>query len=197
MNCLEKPEVLLGCGILAREVKYIIEKNGWNLDTDFLPSSLHMDLTALAEQLSAGLKRNHDRNTVVFYGCCHPLMDRILMNAHANRTRGRNCIEMLLGTELYESELNAGAFFLLDEWAWNWDELMTSTFGPNREVLAEIMQLDRKFLLAIRTPCSEDFTEVAEIASHQTGLPLRWLDTDLTALEAVLREALSRPEAVS
>lgn len=191
MTISPRPPILLGCGILAREIDYIINKNGWNLDTDFLPSSLHMDLKALAQELTAGLKRHDGRSTVVFYGCCHPLMDRMLDEAGTVRTEGRNCIEMLLGSEVYERELAAGAFFLLDDWAWNWDAIMTQTFGPNRAILAEIMQLDRKFLLSIRTPCSKDFSEVAENASRQTGLPLRWIDADLEPLEAVLRKALA------
>jgi hypothetical protein len=72
---------------------------------------------------------------------------------------------------------------------------MTSTFGPNRSILAEIMQLDRKYILAVRTPCSLDFSEPAERASQQTGLPLRWLDVGLEHLESVLIEAIARKQA--
>jgi hypothetical protein len=195
VNTVTKPPVLVGCGILSREIEYLIAKNGWTLDCDFLPSSLHMDLNALARELTSGLERNNDRSTIVFYGCCHPLMDHMLSNAKTLRTCGRNCIEILLGTEVYDRELKAGAFFLLDDWAWKWDDIMTSTFGHNRAILAEIMQLDRKYLLAVRTPCSRDFSEPAEIASRQTGLPLRWLDVGLDHLESVLVEAIARKQA--
>jgi hypothetical protein len=195
VNAIPQPQVLLGCGILAREIEYLIAKNGWSLECDFLPSALHMDLKALSRELTSGLERHNDRSTIVFYGCCHPLMDRMLSNAGTFRTSGRTCIEMLLGTEVYDRELMAGAFFLLDEWAWKWDDIMTLAFGPNRAILAEIMQLDRKYILAIRTPCSHDFSEPAEKASQQAGLPLRWLDVGLDYLESVLVEAIARKQS--
>lgn len=192
MNTIPRTPVLLGCGILAREIERIIRERGWSLDCDFLPSALHMNLDALSRELSSGLKRNSGRFTTVFYGCCHPLMDRMVGEAGAVRTPGRNCMEMLLGTEVYDRELMAGAFFIMDEWAWRWDDIMTRTFGPNRTILAEIMQLDRKYILAIRTPCSLDFSEAAQNASRQTGLPLRWMDIGLERLETVVQAAVAQ-----
>lgn len=187
--------LLLGCGILAKEVRYLIEKNGWAMDTDFLDSSLHINFEALAGALQAGFARNAGREVVVFYGCCHPHMEKMLDAAHTFRTEGQNCVEMLLGPDKFMEELSNGAFFLLEDWALRWDEAIGKTFGDNPAVVKEIFQLSSKYLLCLRTPCSGDFTQAAEHVGDRTGLPLRWLDVDLDFLEGVLRQAVARRKA--
>lgn len=180
--------VLLGCGILQKEVQFLIQKNGWPVKTDFLASALHVDLEALAEALQNGLKRHEADNILVFYGCCHPHMDRMLDAAHSVRAKAQNCIEMLLGAERFMDELSNGAFFLLEDWALHWDQAIGKTFGNNPDVVREIFQLTSKYLLCIRTPCSDDFTAEATEVGNKTGLPLRWIDVDLDILERVLKD---------
>ncbi len=184
--------LLLGCGILQKEIAFLIEKNGWALDTDFLDSSLHVNFEALADALRSGLARHAGRDVVVFYGCCHPHMEKMLEAAHTFRTQGQNCVEMLLGPELFMQELSNGAFFLLEDWALRWDEAIGKTFGNHPDVVREIFQLSSKVLLCLRTPCSGDFEAAARHVSEQVGLPIRWMDVGLGHLEAVLREAVLR-----
>lgn len=186
-NCL-----LLGCGILRKEVEFLIGKNGWQLDTDFLDSSLHVNFEKLAHALQAGILRNRGRDIVVFYGCCHPRMEKILETAHTFRTEGQNCVEMLLGREKFMEELGNGAFFLLEDWALRWDEAIGKTFGDNPAVVREIFQLSNKSLLCLRTPCSGDFAQEAEAVGAKTGLPVRWMDAGLGHLEEVLRQLVVR-----
>jgi Protein of unknown function (DUF1638) len=189
--------VLLGCGILHAEVTWLIEKNGWQIGTDFLDSSLHVNFEKLAHALQTGILRNKGRDVIVFYGCCHPRMEKILETAHTFRTQGQNCVEMLLGPARFMAELTDGAFFLLEDWALRWDEAIGKTFGNNPDVTREIFQLSNKSLLCLRTPCSGDF-EVAAIAiGEKVGLPVRWMDVDLLHLEAVLREAVSHLQQIS
>jgi hypothetical protein len=181
---------LLGCGILRKEVEYLIRKNGWALDTDWLDSSLHIDFERLAAALQDGIRRNRGREVVVFYGCCHPRMDEMLAEAGLCRTEGQNCVEMLLGRETFMRELEAGAFFLLEDWALRWDEVIVKTFGGKPEVVKEIFALTSTSLLCLRTPCSGDYTAAAEAAGAKVGLPLRWMDVGLEHLEQVLQRAL-------
>jgi hypothetical protein len=89
-------------------------------------------------------------------------------------------------------ELSNGAFFLLEDWALRWDEVIGKTFGSNPEVVREIFQLSSKYLLCLRTPCSGDFTLPAQEIGLKLGLPLRWMDIGLDNLEAVLRQAAGR-----
>ncbi len=186
-NCL-----LLGCGILQKEVRFLIEKNSWPLDTEFLDSSLHVNFEKLAHALQTGILRNRGRDIVVFYGCCHPRMDKILETAHTFRTEGQNCVEMLLGRDKFMQELSDGAFFLMEDWALRWDEAIGKTFGDNPEVVREIFQLSSKFLLCLRTPCSGNFEREAEAIGLKIGLPVRWQDVGLDHLEEVLRAAVVR-----
>lgn len=188
---MSDPRLLLGCGILAREVRYLIEKNGWALDTDFLDASLHVDFAALESALQGGLARHAGRDMVVFYGSCHPRMEQMLQAAHTVRTPGQNCVEMLLGRERFMQELTQGAFFLLEDWALRWDAAIGKTFGDKPDVVREIFQLSNRYLLCLRTPCSGDFEQAAVDVSTQVGLPIRWLDVGLEHLEVVLRQVRS------
>ena len=184
--------LLLGCGILRREVEFLIRENGWPLDTDWLDSSLHVNFEKLARELRTGFLRNKGRDIAVFYGCCHPRMEDILETAHTFRTEGQNCVEMLLGRETFMRELSTGAFFLLEDWALRWDEVMGKTFGNNPAVVREIFQLSSKSLLCLRTPCSGDFEKFAFAAGEAIGLPVRWMDVGLDQLEDVLRRVVLR-----
>jgi len=185
-------ELLVGCGIFRREVEFLIRKNRWTLRTEFLDSSLHIDLRALQQQLTGALDRHREERPIVFYGCCHPLMERFLAKASCLRTEGQNCVEMLLGRERFMAELEHGAFFLLEDWAHRWHQIMGQTFSGNWPVAREIFQQCHRYLLAIRTPLSEDFRSAAEQAAASVELPLRWTDSGLEHLERVLQNAVER-----
>ena len=185
--------LLIGCGILRSEVRLLIGRNNWPLRTLILDSALHVDFDRLADSLTAALARHRREKVIVFYGTCHPLMERMLTEAGTFRTEGQNCVEMLLGHEMFHAELTNGAYFLLEDWARRWEQILTCTFNTkNLEVIRDIFQGDRKYLLGLRTPCSGNFTAEAEEASRMVGLPLRWLDVGLDHLESVLREAVTR-----
>ena len=93
--------LLGGCGILRQELRALIAKNGWPVDTIFLDSALHCDLDRLGKGLRGTLARQSGRRTVVFYGACHPQIDAMLDEAATFRTEGQNCVEMLLGHERF------------------------------------------------------------------------------------------------
>jgi hypothetical protein len=188
----ETPTHLIGCGILRREVDFLIRKNGWNLTTEFLDSSLHIDLKALRDQLTRQLEQHRNERPLVFYGCCHPAMDDMIGQAKAFRIAGQNCVEILLGKARFASELEAGAYFLLEDWAHGWEKAMTGTFGHRWDIARAIFHEDRKYVLAIRTPLSGDFTEKAEAAAASVDLPLRWTDTGLDHLEQGMLELWNR-----
>ncbi len=186
--------LLLGCGILRKEIKFLIEKSQWPLDTSFLDSALHIDFEKLAASLKSALARHSGRNILVFYGACHPLMEQIVEEAGAFRIPGQNCVEMLLGHDLFAEELEKGAFFLMEDWARRWDFIMARTFGENQEVVRDIFRGDRKYLSCLTTPCSGDYRVEAERAGRMVGLPLRWMHASLDNLESILQAAITRKE---
>lgn len=182
---------LIGCGILAREIRFLIAKNAWPIETILFDSALHNDFGSLGTTLESTLSTHRNRNTVVFYGCCHPRIDAILSDARTARTPGQNCIEMLLGSAVFKEELMKGAYFLLESWARSWTSEIQGTLGTSRpDVIRAIFQEDRRYLLALRTPCSGDFTAAAEEAGRVAGLPVRWMDVRLDHLEQILHNAL-------
>ncbi len=184
--------VLVGCSILHKEVDFLIKKNNWHIETHYLNSALHNYLNRLSTELNDALDKEHDKGkeTVVFYGSCHPTMDNLLEDHATCRTHGQNCIVMLLGYEHFMQELSKGAYFLLEDWALTWEPMITECFGNNLTVIREIFHSSHKYILALRTPCSDDFTEAAEKAAAFIDLPLHWLDVDLQELETVMADAI-------
>ena len=189
----DKPMVLVGCGILHKEVDYLIKKNGWQVETHWLHSALHNYFNRLHDELNQGLsaEEHAGKRTIVFYGTCHPRMDQLVAQHHTCRTEGQNCIVMLLGYEKFMDELGQGAYFLLEDWALTWEPMITEWFGCNLDVVRQIFHGSHKKMSAIRTPCSNDFTAAAEEAARFVDLPLEWLDADLGHLERVLVDAIA------
>jgi len=184
--------LLIGCGILRKEINFIIKKNDWPLDTLFLDSALHINLDKLAKSLASALSSRAGQKKIVFFGACHPQMEKMLAHAGTFRTAGQNCVEMMLGEQAFAEELETGAFFLLEDWARRWNEIVTLSIGKNRQVIREIFREDRKYLLCLRTVCSGDFTEEAQEAGRIVDLPAYWRDVSLDKLESVLLTALRR-----
>lgn len=193
----QRPLVMVGCGILRHEVEFLIRKNRWHVATHFLDSALHNYFDRLATSLENALtaEARDDRDALVFYGSCHPLMEKMLERHHVVRTPGQNCIVMLLGYERFMAELSKGAYFLIEDWARTWQPMITACFGPNLSVVREIFHSSHTLMIALRTPCSGDFTAAAEDAARFVDLPLEWMNVDLSHLETVLADAIGKAEA--
>lgn len=181
--------LLISCGILNKEVEFLMAARGWDWEVLFLKSSLHFDFEELEQGLNRALSSRGGERAVVLYGVCHPLIDRIVAGHRAVRVPCQNCVELLLGTERFTADLAQGAYFLLEEWARDWDAIMERTFG-SLAMAREIFRSDRRLLVAVRTPCSGDFSAVAENIALSLGVPLKWVDADLGPLEAGIRAAM-------
>jgi hypothetical protein len=186
----DEKRLLVGCGIFKAEIEFLRAKNHWPFDTDFLPPSLHIDFKALQTQLCAALDCHLQRECVVFYGACHPLMEQLLDKYHIIRSEGQNCIAMLLGQERFMAELEQGAFFLLDDWVQNWDAVILKTFGNHPQVTKEIFQQQHRYLLCVNTPCSKDFMIQAQAIGQNLGLPVKSITVSLDFLETTLENLL-------
>ena len=189
-------DTIIGCGILKKEIRFLAKKNGWCQGMSFLPSGLHVDFDKLQNGLEKTLQRHTGETSVVFYGACHPLMDKILADAQAIRTPGQNCVEIYLGHEMFCHELEQGAFFLFEDWALHWKKIVGAIMPGDPEIMRSIFRSAHKYLLAIRTPCSADFSAEAEAVSAMTSLELRWVDVGIDQLEKNLAASLQRAKAV-
>lgn len=181
---------LIACGILHKEINSLIAKNNWPVTPVYLPSGLHTDFSKLRNSLEKILAVHAGMTCVVFYGCCHPLMDTILDTAHTCRTPGQNCVDIYLGHDDFSRELAEGAFFLFEDWALHWDSIVGGPLGLAPEVMREIFSSAHTSLLGIRTPCSGDFSVQAEEISRKTSLELRWADVGLEHLEQTLKAVI-------
>ena len=190
MNPETLPRQMIGCGVLRKEISFLIQKNRWPVEPLFLDSSLHVDFDRLAAALAVALDFCRPGGTLVCYGDCHPDIDSLLESRHARRMPARNCLEMLLGPDLYLKALSEGALFLLEDWTGGWEHSLTGLFGRNRAVLQDIMRQERSHLLCITTPCSGDFRTGAQSAGSLVGLPLRWHHASLDHLESLLETSL-------
>ena len=195
---MSAPVTLIGCGILHKEVDYLIKQHDWQVEKRGLHSALHNYFDRLHNELDRGLseQENAGRRTVVFYGACHPRMDQLLEKHHTCRTHGQNCIVMLIGYEKFMEELGNGAYFLLEDWALTWEPMITECFGTNLAVVREIFHGSHKKIIALRSPCSIDFTAAAEAAAAFVDLPLEWMDVDLSHLEQVLETAIAERDTL-
>lgn len=191
---MSEARLIVGCGILEKEIRFLAKKNDWSQQLVFLPSGLHVDFGRLQNSLEKCLRNHQGEPTVVFYGACHPCMDQIMEKAHACRTPGQNCVDIYLGHERFCRELEQGAFFLFEDWARHWREIVGAVMPGDPEIMRSIFRSAHKYLLAIRTPCSDDFSSEAEMVSNMTSLELRWTDVGLEHLETSLIETLGRIE---
>ncbi len=188
------PPLLLGCGILRREVRLLCERHGWELERRWLSADLHGRTLQLGRSLSLALAAHAGREVIVMYGCCHPQMDALVDRPGVRRMAEQNCLTMLLGAEVFAREVQAGAYFLLEEWCAGWVDQLTCAFGTRDLALVrDIFRTDRRYLLALRTPCSRDYSAAAREAAATVGLPLRWRDCGLEHLERSLAAALAPP----
>ena len=183
---------IIGCGILKKEIRFLAAKNGWHQGMTFLPSGLHVDFEKLQFSLEGCLQLHTGEPAVVFYGACHPRMEQILAAAGVTRTPGQNCVDIYLGHERFCRELEQGAFFLFEDWALHWKEIVGAVMPGDPEIMRSIFRGSHTYLLAIRTPCSDDFSAEAEAISAMTSLELRWVDAGLEHLEATLAATLDR-----
>jgi len=180
---------LVGCGILKNEVRYLIKKNDWELQTRFACSSLHVNYDRLQAALQSMLDPAPE-NTVVVYGECHPLIDKMMAQYHAKRVNAQNCIEMLLGKDAFVGELQNGAFFLLEDWARRWDFVTRDVFGQTPNAMGEILRSAHDHFLCLKTPCSDDFSAEAMALSRRFEMPLEWRETSLDILEDHLKRLI-------
>lgn len=189
MTAVSRP-LVIGCGVLRGELQALARARGAELELRLLGPAMHVDLSLLERALVTQLEKVAPEPAKVFFGACHPRLDTHLTAHGARRTRGTNCLEMLLGPERYEAELARGAYFLLEPWARQWAPTLRRTFGDRPELIRDVFRGAHSCVLAIRTPCSGDFTAQAEAAAALVGLPLEWADATLDHLGGVLDELL-------
>lgn len=182
---------LVGCGILRKEIHFLLQDFPAEFRQIYYDSALHCDMTQLSKVLHATLSKHSPSQTMIFYGNCHPQIDEWLEQKSMRRIPGQNCVSMLLGYDLFMQKLSQGSFFLLEDWAQRWQEIVFKTMGTHKtSLIQKFYQEHHTHLLALRTPCSGNYEIEAEEAAELVGLPLEWMDVDLDLFKNLLWQSL-------
>lgn len=179
---------LVCCGILGREVERLRAERGWPAEVLALPTSLHADPERLSRCLSGALS-GACGSGLALYGACFPGIDRLVHLAGGRRLPVENCFALLLGAERYRREQEAGAYFLLEDWARHFPDAIRPL--GSLAAVREIFQGAHRYLLALTTPCTGDYRAAAREVARLTGLPLRWERVSLEPLAAQVEWALA------
>lgn len=182
---------LVGCGILRKEIHFLLQSFPAEFKQVYYDSALHCDLTQLSKVLHATLAKHPPTQTLIFYGSCHPLLDQWLDQKSMHRIPGQNCVAMLLGYDRFMHKLGQGSFFLLEDWAKRWQDIVFKTMGTHKKnIIQRFYREHHTHLLALRTPCSGNYEIEAEEAAELVGLPLEWMDVDLDHFRDLLWQNL-------
>jgi len=128
---------LLICGALGKEVKAIVDGQGWDVDIYGIPAMHHLYPKRIVEAVDAKLAQigPRYRQVVVVYGDCGTAgaLDPVLERHGAVRLQGPHCYEMFAGTE-YDRLLaeRTGTFFLTDWLVRNFERAVVRGLGIDR-----------------------------------------------------------------
>ncbi len=184
-----KPLAILACGALAREVREVVARRGWNADLFTAPALDHLSPKKLVVDVDAKLGEIVPRyeRVLVVYGDCGTggALDRVLAKHGAVRTGGPHCYEMLGGPDLAgDGEAHTGTFFLTDWLVRNWDRAVVQGLGIGRFPFLKDTYFDRitDILYLRQVPDAAFEARAAEIAGF-LGAPLEIRDVGLGDLE--------------
>jgi hypothetical protein len=184
-----KPLALLACGALAREVREIAARRGWDADLYTAPAFDHLSPKRIVVDVDARLQEIAPRyeRVVVVYGDCGTAgaLDRMLVKHRAVRTVGPHCYEMYGGAELAgEEDRRAGTFFLTDWLVRNWDRAVVEGLGIGRFPFLKSAYFDHiTDVLYLRQTPEPALEERARQIATFLGAPLEIRDTGLGDLE--------------
>ncbi|GBC87307.1 hypothetical protein HRbin12_01310 [bacterium HR12] len=194
-----RPLALVVCGALAREVREIAARRGWDADLVTIPALDHLSPRKIVEDVERELAELDGRyeRVVVVYGDCGTFgaLDRVLERYGAVRTEGPHCYEMYGGAELAaEADRRLSTFFLTDWLVRNWERAVVDGLGIGRFPFLRNTYFDHitdvLYLRQSREPSLE--AKAREIAAD-LGVPIEIRDVGLGDLERRLIELVEEP----
>lgn len=175
------------CGALAREVRAIVERHGWQVDLFGVPALIHMVPERIAPEVKkrlVSLKERYDRVLVV-YGDCGTVgaLDKLLDHHDIERIVGPHCYEMY-GGETFQKLMveEPGTYFLTDFLLRGFEGLvikgmglhqypsLKSVFFANYKRLVYLVQVEEPTLLSKAEEVADYLELPLEI--HHTGYGL-------------------------
>ena len=194
-----RPLALVVCGALAREVRGIAARRGWDADLFTIPALDHLSPRRIVEDVERELAELDGRygRVVVVYGDCGTFgaLDRVLERYGAVRTEGPHCYEMYGGAELAaEADRRLSTFFLTDWLVRNWERAVVDGLGIGRFPFLRNTYFDHitEVLYLRQSPEPSLEAKAREIAAD-LGVPLEIRDVGLGDLERRVIELVEEP----
>ncbi len=155
---------------------------------------MHMQPERLASSLQSVLDSDlkQGQRVVLIYGDCCARMTALEAQPGVVRTRGKNCCELLLGSEEYRRLSHEGAFFLIPEWACRWKEIFAQELGLNRANATSLMQELHHKLMYLDTGLTPVPEAALQECAEYCGLPYEVRPVSLELLHSAIKEALLR-----
>lgn len=187
---------LIVCGALGKEVKTLVDEQGWDVDIYGVPASHHFRPKLIVEAVEQRLEAIAGRyeRVIVVYGDCGTAgaLDPVLARHGAVRLEGPHCYEMFAGANEFArlSEAQPGTFFLTDWLVRSFDRAVVRGLGIDRfpELQAVYFGNYTNLVYLCQVPDDRLLVRAREIAGR-LNLPLEIrvvglgeLETRLTAL---------------
>jgi hypothetical protein len=189
--------LLIACGALAREVRALIERNGWShLQLTCLPAQLHNRPERIPAAVRAKIRANRSRfaRILAVYGDCGTggELDRVLAEEGVLRIEGPHCYAFYRGLDAFLAEADAepGCFYLTDFLARHFERLVIEGLGLDRhpELLPLYFGNYTKLVYLAQTADTER-EQAAKAAALRLGLAYERRFTGYGGLADFLRQA--------
>jgi len=190
----ESQTTWLCCGVLQDEMRALAQEGLIRGRLVFTDSRLHMEPQRLERVLTEHLAAMPGDVVLVFGDCCATMAD-LESGPHIGRIQAINCVEMVVGREMYRSLRRNGAFVLLPEWAGRWREIFARELGLDHKTAQDLMAESHRELVYLDTDVTPVPAQDLDDCSDYVGLPWRVLETDLQCLLRGLHEAERRLHA--
>lgn len=184
---------LICCSALKAEIEQLCAIHWPDHPLRFVSSTMHLHPERLAASLRKSLESEREKGAgvVLVFGDCCARMTAMEAMPGVVRTRGRNCLELLIGAEEYQRLSHEGAFFVMPRWARRWKRFF-SGLGLNRDNASSMMQDLHRTLIYLDTgvvPVPE--TALRECADY-CGIPYEVWPVPLDNLHTAMNEAMHR-----
>ncbi len=196
---LRRPLAIVVCGALAREVREIAARHGWDADLVTVPALDHLSPKKIVTDVERELRALEGRyeRVVVAYGDCGTFgaLDRVLERFGAQRTSGPHCYEMYGGAQLAgEGGDRIGTFFLTDWLVRNWERAVVDGLGIGRFPFLKDTYFDHcTDVLYLRQSPEPSLEVKARAIARELDLPLEIRDVGLGDLERRLIDLVDQP----
>ena len=195
MNRDDHVTEIYACSILEEELRHLYGDEVKRGVVHFIDSRLHMRPEELRKTIRKELETGAEATgKVLVYGDCHAYMEDDT-DGNTVRTKGLNCIELVLGKRMYQILRREGAFFLLPEWTHRWRTIFQTELGlTSAEMTRAFMGDMHRKLVFLDTGVVPVPTDVLQQIKAYVDLPLEIRSVELSHLKKVVDMALEEAE---